>query len=57
MREINGLKTEVVTEHDSVTLIDDINLTLAAGEVMGLVGGAGKSVNGLSIMGLLGKPV
>ncbi|PRD43603.1 methionine ABC transporter ATP-binding protein [Phyllobacterium phragmitis] len=59
MLEINGLKTEVVTEQGNVTLIDDINLNLAAGEVMGLVGesGSGKSVTGLSIMGLLDKPV
>lgn len=59
MLEIKGLKTEVVTEEGRVTLIDDINLSLAAGEVMGLVGesGSGKSVTGLSIMGLLDKPV
>lgn len=59
MLEIKGLKTEVVTEQGNVTLIEDINLSLAAGEVMGLVGesGSGKSVTGLSIMGLLEKPV
>ncbi|PYB71805.1 ABC transporter ATP-binding protein [Rhizobium wuzhouense] len=59
MLEIKGLKTEVVTEHGNVTLVEDINLNLAAGEVMGLVGesGSGKSVTGLSIMGLLDKPV
>ncbi|MES5048270.1 ABC transporter ATP-binding protein [Rhizobium nepotum] len=59
MLEIKTLKTEVVTEQGNVTLIDDINLSLAAGEVMGLVGesGSGKSVTGLSIMGLLDKPV
>lgn len=59
MLEIKGLKTEVVTDDGRVTLIDDINLSLAAGEVMGLVGesGSGKSVTGLSIMGLLDKPV
>jgi len=59
MLEIKGLKTEVVTEQGNVTLIDDVNLNLAAGEVMGLVGesGSGKSVTGLSIMGLLDKPV
>lgn len=59
MLEIKGLKTEVVTDEGNITLIDDINLRLAAGEVMGLVGesGSGKSVTGLSIMGLLDKPV
>jgi peptide/nickel transport system ATP-binding protein len=59
MLEIKGLKTEIVTEQGNVTLVDDINLSLAAGEVMGLVGesGSGKSVTGLSIMGLLDKPV
>ncbi len=59
MLEIKGLKTEVVTEQGNFTLIDDVNLSLAAGEVMGLVGesGSGKSVTGLSIMGLLDKPV
>ncbi|MBB3148410.1 peptide/nickel transport system ATP-binding protein [Phyllobacterium trifolii] len=56
--EIKGLKTEVVTSDGRVTLIDDVNLTLAAGEVMGLVGesGSGKSVTGLSIMGLVDNP-
>ncbi|NKJ09893.1 peptide/nickel transport system ATP-binding protein [Rhizobium sp. SG741] len=59
MLEIKGLKTEVVTEQGNFTLIDDVNLSLATGEVMGLVGesGSGKSVTGLSIMGLLDKPV
>lgn len=57
MLEIKGLKTEVVTAEGRVTLIEDINLDLAAGEVMGLVGesGSGKSVTGLSIMGLIDK--
>lgn len=38
MLEIKGLKTEVVTDEGNITLIDDITLSLAAGEVMGLVG-------------------
>jgi peptide/nickel transport system ATP-binding protein len=59
MLEIKGLRTEVVTGEGRLTLIDDVNLSLAAGEVMGLVGesGSGKSVTGLSIMGLIDKPV
>lgn len=59
MLEIKGLKTDVLTDEGNIALIDDINLSLAAGEVMGLVGesGSGKSVTGLSIMGLLDKPV
>jgi peptide/nickel transport system ATP-binding protein len=58
MLEIKGLKTEVVNPDGKITLIDDINLSLNAGEVMGLVGesGSGKSITGLSIMGLLDKP-
>jgi peptide/nickel transport system ATP-binding protein len=58
MLEIKGLKTEVVNPDGKITLIDDINLSLNAGEVMGLVGesGSGKSITGLSIMGLLEKP-
>ncbi|MFK3781273.1 ABC transporter ATP-binding protein [Agrobacterium sp. NPDC089420] len=57
--EIKCLKAEVMSDRGRITLIDDINLNLAAGEVMGLVGesGSGKSVTGLSIMGLIEKPV
>ena len=59
MLDVRNLTTELVGPDNSIRLIDDVNLRLDAGEIMGLVGesGSGKSLTGLSIMGLLDPPV
>jgi len=53
--EIEGLTTEFATPGGVVTAIEDVDLTLRAGETLGLVGesGSGKSVTALTAMGLL----
>jgi len=56
--DIRGLKTYFYTEGGAVQAVDDINLTVGRGEVLGLVGesGCGKSTVALSIMRLVPKP-
>lgn len=53
--EIEGLKTYFGSGKQLVRAVDDLSLTLKAGETLGLVGesGSGKSVTSLSIMRLL----
>jgi peptide/nickel transport system ATP-binding protein len=53
--QIEGLKTYFHTEEGIVRAVDDLSLTLKAGETLGVVGesGSGKSVTSLSIMRLL----
>lgn len=56
--QVNQLCTRIRGEKDTVTVVDDVSLTIAAGETLGLVGesGSGKSMTALSIMGLLPQP-
>jgi peptide/nickel transport system ATP-binding protein len=56
--EINGLKTSFFTDNGEVPAVDDIDLYVREGEMLGIVGesGCGKSVTSLSIMGLIPKP-
>ncbi len=56
--EVEGLATTFPTERGRVAVVDAVDLTLARGEVLALVGesGCGKSVTALSILRLVPKP-
>lgn len=57
--DIRGLKTVFRLRGGDITAINDIDLTIAAGETVALVGesGSGKSVTSLSVMRLLARNV
>jgi peptide/nickel transport system ATP-binding protein len=56
--DVRGLATSFATRAGVVRAVTGIDLTVARGEVLGLVGesGCGKSVTSLSILGLIAKP-
>jgi peptide/nickel transport system ATP-binding protein len=56
--EVRGLKVEFTTRRGRLTALDEVSFDIAPGEVLGVVGesGAGKSLTGLSIIGLLDPP-
>lgn len=56
--EVKNLKVEFPTRHGLLTAIDDVSFSIAPGEVLGVVGesGAGKSITGTAIIGLLEPP-
>jgi peptide/nickel transport system ATP-binding protein len=56
--EVRGLTTEIATRQGVVRPVDDVCLSLRAGEVLGLVGesGCGKSMTAYSIIGLVDPP-
>ena len=56
--DIKGLTVHYVTEDGTVHAINDLNMSLGSGEIMGLVGetGAGKTTTALSIMRLVPDP-
>ena len=55
--EVRGLTTEFKSKHGSLKIIENIDLTVKKGEILGIVGesGCGKSVTSLSILQLLDK--
>ena len=55
---VRNLVVEFPTRHGPLTAINDVSFDLAAGEILGLVGesGAGKSLTGSAIIGLLDAP-
>jgi oligopeptide/dipeptide ABC transporter ATP-binding protein len=55
---VAGLRTVFATEAGEVPAVDGVDLVLAAGETLGIVGesGCGKSVTALSIMRLIQRP-
>src|SRR5262245_5570831 len=56
--EVEGLTVEFGTEATPFLAVDDVDLTLDAGEILGCVGesGSGKSVTALALMGLVDFP-
>jgi peptide/nickel transport system ATP-binding protein len=56
--EVRNLTIDFDTRHGALRAVDDISFQLAPGEILGLVGesGAGKSLTGTAIIGLLERP-
>jgi peptide/nickel transport system ATP-binding protein len=56
--EVSRLRVEFATRRGPLVAVDDISFTIAPGEVLGVVGesGAGKSLTGAAIIGLLEPP-
>src|SRR5438270_9798854 len=55
---VRNLHVEFSTRHNVLRAIDGISFDIAKGEVLGVVGesGAGKSVTGLAVIGLIDPP-
>lgn len=55
---VRNIRIEFATRHGPLLAVDDVSLNIAAGEVVGVVGesGAGKSLTGSAIIGLLDPP-
>src|SRR5438552_4242335 len=56
--EIRGLKTHFATDDGMVRAVDGVDLTVARGETLGVVGesGCGKTVTALSVLKLIAMP-
>ena len=56
--EVKNLRVEFPTRRGTLVAVDDVSLEISAGEVLGVVGesGAGKSMTGTAIIGLLEPP-
>jgi peptide/nickel transport system ATP-binding protein len=57
--EVERLRVEIPTRRGVLTALDDVSFSIAPGEVLGVVGesGAGKSLTGAAVIGLLEPPV
>jgi peptide/nickel transport system ATP-binding protein len=55
---VRGLRVEFATRAGPLVAVDDVSFDIAPGEVLGMVGesGAGKSLTGTAIIGLLDPP-
>src|SRR5437588_6614595 len=58
VRAVGNLQVEFLTRRATLRAIDGVSFDIAKGEVLGVVGesGAGKSVTGLAIIGLIDPP-
>jgi len=56
--EVRALRVEIPTRHGTLVAVDDVSFAIAPGEILGVVGesGAGKSITGAAIIGLLEAP-
>ncbi len=56
--QVKDLKIEFPTRRGTLVAVDGISFSIAAGEVLGVVGesGAGKSLTGMAVIGLLEPP-
>jgi len=56
--EVNNLNTHFFTRSGVIKAVDGISFSLDKGEILGIVGesGAGKSITGFSMLGLIDKP-
>ena len=56
--EVKNLRVAFTTRRGTLVAIDDVSFSIAPGEVLGVVGesGAGKSLTGAAIIGLLEPP-
>jgi peptide/nickel transport system ATP-binding protein len=56
--EVDRLRVEFPTRHGNLVALDDVSFQIAPGEILGVVGesGAGKSLTGAAIIGLLDPP-
>ncbi|HJV97142.1 MAG TPA: ABC transporter ATP-binding protein [Albitalea sp.] len=56
--EVSHLRVEFPTRHGTLLALDDVSFDIAPGEILGVVGesGAGKSLTGAAIIGLLDPP-
>jgi peptide/nickel transport system ATP-binding protein len=56
--QIENLRVEFPTRRGTLVAVDDLSLAIAPGEVLGMVGesGAGKTLTGLAVIGLLEPP-
>ncbi len=56
--EVRNLRVEFPTRRGTLVAVDDLSFAIAPGEVLGVVGesGAGKSLTGMAIIGLLEPP-
>jgi len=56
--DVRNLRVEFPTRRGTLVAVDDVSFTISSGEVLGVVGesGAGKSLTGMAIIGLLEPP-
>ena len=56
--EVRHLRVEFPTRRETLVALDDVSFDIAPGEILGVVGesGAGKSLTGAAIIGLLDPP-